>query len=147
MGGWRRAMRRPRTWALLGLVVLVGVQVVPYGWQHPNPTVTQSAPWPTGRAEAIADRSCANCHSNTTDWPWYSYVAPPSWLVRRDVEQGRDELNFSTWDRDRGEADDAIETILDGTMPPTRYLLMHPGARLSAEERRILIDALRRMED
>lgn len=91
----------------------------------------------------IAGAACADCHANTTNWPWYSHVAPASWLVRRDVEQGRDEFNLSTWDRDGGEADDAIETIFDGSMPPARYVLMHPEARLPDDERRILVDAFR----
>ena len=69
-------------------------------------------------APSIARDSCYDCHSNETDWPVYSYVAPMSWLVRRDVEGGRDELNFSRWDEDAGEADDAIETIEDGSCRP-----------------------------
>jgi hypothetical protein len=69
-----------------------------------------------------------------------------SWLVRRDVEEGRDELNFSDWDRDAGEADDAIDAIRDGSMPPDIYTRIHRGARLSDEEAQRLVDALRTME-
>jgi Haem-binding domain len=72
-------------------------------------------------------------------------VAPFSWLVTRDVERGRDELNFSDWAEDGGEADDAAETVADGSMPPTRYVLVHPDARLSDAERRLLADALAAM--
>ena len=147
VGPWGRRWRRLRPWLLAGLVVFVGLQLVPYGREHPNPPVTRAAPWPDGRAAAIAESSCAACHSNTTSWPWYSYVAPASWLVQRDVLEGRDELNFSTWDRDDGEADDAIETIVEGSMPPLRYVLMHPSAGLSQEETQILVDALREMDD
>lgn len=147
MGRERRLRRRLAVVATSGLVVLLALQLVPYGRAHPNPPVTQPASWPSEQVEQIATRSCADCHSNQTRWPWYSHVAPASWLVTRDVLEGRDELNFSTWDRDEGEADDAIDTILDGTMPPRRYVLMHPDARLSDEEARILIDALRQMED
>ena len=143
----RNLARRARPWLLAGLVVLLVLQVLPVGGARTNPPVTEAAPWPSDRAEAIAQRSCAACHSNTTDWPWYAHVAPASWLVVRDVEEGRDELNFSTWDEDDGEADDAIETIKEGTMPPLRYVLMHPRARLTEEEREVLIDALRTMED
>ena len=141
-------MDRSRVWgplrrvALGALAVLLLIQLVPYGWRHPNPPVTQDAPWPDAESAAIARESCYACHSNETDWPAYSYVAPFSWLVRRDVESGRDELNFSTWDRDDGEADDAIETIVDGSMPPDRYTMIHRGARLTAEEAQRLIDAL-----
>jgi hypothetical protein len=70
-----------------------------------------------------------------------------SWLVRRDVESGRHDLNFSTWDRDAGEADDAVEEIEDGAMPPGRYTVLHPDARLSDDEKRRLIDALKIMAD
>ncbi|HLT16677.1 MAG TPA: heme-binding domain-containing protein, partial [Acidimicrobiales bacterium] len=82
-----------------------------------------------------------------TDWPIYSYVAPMSWLVRRDVGRGRDELGFSTWDEDGGDADDAAEAILDGSMPPWPYTLLHPGARLSDEEEAILVAALEAMDE
>lgn len=143
----KRLLRRLRPWMLVGLAVVVALQFVPFGRDHTNPPVTQEAPWPSERAAMVFDRSCAACHSNTTDWPWYSHVAPSSWLVTRDVERGRDEMNVSRWDRDDGEADDAIETILEGTMPPRRYMLMHPSARLSPEDQRILVDALRQMDD
>jgi hypothetical protein len=139
----RALVWRAVRWTALGAGVLfLLIQLVPYGWRHPNPPVTQDAPWPDAESAAIARESCYSCHSNETDWPLYSYVAPMSWLVRRDVEAGRDELNFSTWDRDDGEADDAIETILDGSMPPDRYTIIHRGARLSDEEAQRLVDAL-----
>jgi hypothetical protein len=79
--------------------------------------------------------------------PPYSYVAPMSWLVRRDVEDGRHELNFSEWNRDSGEADDAVETVVEGSMPPDRYTVLHPDARLSDDEQRRLVRALELMEE
>lgn len=129
-----------------GLVVFLAIQLVPYGWRHPNPPVTEDAPWSSDRARTIASESCYACHSNETRWPPHAYVAPMSWLVRRDVDLGRDELNFSRWDDDEGEADDAIESIVDGGMPPRRYVLVHPGARLSEQEAQILTDALADMQ-
>ena len=96
----------------------------------------------TPRASRWPATSCYSCHSNETDWPRYSYVAPMSWLVRSDVERGRDELNFSDWERDSGEADDAVEVIEAGSMPPGRYTLMHREATLTAEERDVLVGAL-----
>lgn len=128
-------------------LVFVAIQFVPYGWWHENPPVTLDAPWPDAESARIARSSCYACHSNETDWPWYSYVAPMSWLVRNDVEEGRDELNFSEWDRDAGEADDAIEAIEEGSMPPDVYTIMHRGARLTDEEARRIIAALEAMED
>lgn len=127
--------------------VFVAIQFVPYGWQHPNPPVTQDAPWPSPVARELAVRACYDCHSNESRWPPYSYVAPMSWLVRRDVEAGRDELNFSAWDEDDGEADDAAEAVLDESMPPNRYSLVHPDARLSDEMVAVLVDALEQMDE
>jgi heme-binding protein len=87
---------------------------------------------------------CQDCHSNQTPprWPPQSYVAPFSWLLARDVERGRDELNFSTWDADDGGADDAADAVAEGSMPPRRYVLVHPDAALSGAERQLLVDAL-----
>ena len=148
----RRRHRYRRTWRFLqvaGVVtaaVFVAMQLVPYGWQHPNPPVTEEAPWPNQVAEGVARSACYSCHSNETGWPWYSYVAPMSWLVRRDVEAGRDELNFSEWDRDDNDAGDAAETVEEGSMPPSRFTIAHPGARLSDQEKQLLIAALKEMD-
>jgi hypothetical protein len=128
------------------LVVAVLLQLVPYGRDHTNPPVTQEAPWPDGRARELATAACYDCHSNQTRWPPQSYVAPFSWLLTRDVEQGRDELNFSIWDEDDGEADDAADAVADGSMPPRRYVLVHPDANLDAAERQVLVDALEALD-
>ena len=133
-------------WPLLGLLIaFLAIQLVPYGWHHDNPPVIQNATWPNAQSERIARVSCYSCHSNKTDWPLYSYIAPMSWFVRRDVERGRHKLNFSNWANDQGEADDAIETIQKGTMPPRRYTLLHRDARLSHDDATRLIDALAAM--
>lgn len=139
-----------RSWrplAVAAVVLAFAVQLVPYGWEHPNPPVTLDAPWPTPEAEELARRACYSCHSNETDWPAYAYVAPMSWLVRDDVERGRDELNFSEWDRDGGEADDAADELLDGSMPPLRFTLLHRDADLDDAERRTLVEALLAMDE
>ena len=130
--------------ALLGVFALM--QLVPYGWAKSNPPVTASAPWPDERAEAIARTSCYACHSNETEWPVYSYVAPMSWLVRNDVDGGRDELNFSEWDEDSADAaEDAEEEIVEGRMPLPNYRRVHRDAQLTDEEAAVLIDALGQM--
>jgi hypothetical protein len=67
-------------------------------------------------------------------------------MVTRDVEQGREALNFSTWDEDDGEADDAAEVVADAEMPPRRYLLVHPDAALSDAEHQVLVEALEAMD-
>ena len=141
MGKWiRRGI-------LVAVAVFVAIQFVPYGWSHSNPPVIQDAPWPNEQAAEIARVSCYDCHSNETDWPIYSYVAPMSWLVRQDVDEGRDELNFSDWDDAENEVDDAIKTIEDAEMPPSQYTVIHGDARLTNDEQRILITALQLMDD
>jgi hypothetical protein len=142
--------RRRRLLVRVGLgavAVFALIQLVPYGWSHPNPPVVQDAPWPDEESAAIARRSCYSCHSNETDWPPYSYVAPMSWLVRYDVERGRDKLNFSEWDVFSGVADDAAEQVEEGTMPLSRYTRIHRDAALSDAEVDKLIAALESMED
>jgi hypothetical protein len=147
----RSDAHRLRRWlarvALAFGVVLLLLQLVPYGWTHSNPPVTLDAPWPTEESESLARAACYDCHSNETDWPLYSSVAPMSWLVRRDVDEGRDELNFSAWDRDDGEADDAVESIDEGSMPPRQFTVIHRDADLSASEKAELVAALEAMDD
>jgi hypothetical protein len=143
MGEKRRKVWRIVRWPLAVLVVaFVAIQFVPYGWWHENPPVVADAPWPSDEARRIARESCYACHSNETDWPFYSYVAPMSWLVRSDVEDGRDELNFSDWSEASDEAGDAVDMIAAGNMPLSRYTLIHRGARLTDEESDVLVAAL-----
>jgi hypothetical protein len=139
---------RVARWPLLVLAVAFAViQFVPYGWWHENPRVVQDAPWPDAESERIARQSCYSCHSNEIDWPAYSYVAPMSWLVRSDVERGREELNFSDWEQFGDEADDAVEMVREGGMPPGRYTMIHRAARLTDTERDTLLRALLAMDD
>lgn len=141
--GWRRVLVR----VALGMAaLLLLLQLVPYGWWHENPPVRSAAPL-TGEAAELFRAACADCHSNETRWPPYSYVAPMSWLVRRDVERGRAAFNTSDWDRSADDADDAADEVEDGDMPPAQYRLAHPAARLTAEERQVLIDAFEALDD
>lgn len=132
-----------RIGALAAGALLLALQLVPYGRDHTNPPVTSDTPWPTPEGRRLAVAACYACHSNETKWPLYSYIAPMSWLVQRDVENGRRELNFSAGDVD---FDDAAEAIADGSMPPRNYMLLHPNARLSAEEKAALIRELGALE-
>lgn len=115
-------------------LALLAVQLVPYGRNHVNPPVDAEPEWSSTRARRLAVRACFDCHSNETEWPWYSNIAPMSWLVQRDVEEGRDELNWSRWEIGDEEGRDMVETIEDGEMPPLRYELAHPEARLTEAE-------------
>jgi Haem-binding domain len=127
------------------LLVAVLLQLLPFGRLGANRPVTRDAPWPDGRARELAVAACYDCHSNQTRRPLYSRVAPFSWLVARDVAQGREKLNFSTWEGSGGDARDTAETIVDGSMPPRRYLPLHPDARLTEDEKRLLVQALEGM--
>ena len=125
---------------LLGLVgLLVLIQLVPYGHDHANPSGGQPVSWNSARTEQLMRGACMDCHSNETEWPWYSNVAPVSWLVQRDVDEGRDRLNLST---DAPEVQEMIEAIEGGEMPPWQYKPTHPGARLSDSEKRELVRGL-----
>ena len=80
-------------------------------------------------------RVCKNCHSNETEWPWYGSVAPFSWLVQFDVDEGRSEFNVSEWGRTENKGDEAAQHVRSGHMPPWYYLPPHPEARLTKAER------------
>jgi len=135
-----------RRWLLRGfLIVIVGflaIQLVPYGRSHTNPAVAAEPAWDTPQTRALAVRACFDCHSNQTEWPWYTNVAPISWLTQRHVDEGRSKLNFSTWGTSRQEAEGVGRQISSGAMPPWDYSLLHPDARLTFEEKALLINGL-----
>lgn len=140
-------IRRFRPVFVVAVVVGLAIQLVPYGWTRSNPPITDPVSWESAQVEAVVRASCYDCHSNETDWPLYSYVAPMSWLVRSDVEAGRDELNFSEWDDHDSEADDAADEVIVGSMPPERYTRLHPDAALDDVEKRLLIEAFQALDD
>lgn len=131
---------------VLGAVALaLLIQLVPYGKNHNNPPVVAEPAWDSPQTRALAQRACFDCHSNETVWPWYSNYAPVSWLVQRDVDEGREKLNFSEWGtgrRERRETEEVREVIERGEMPPRIYLLQHPDAALTKEETAQLIRGL-----
>lgn len=93
--------------------------------------------------EQILRTSCYDCHSNETKYPWYAYIAPVSWLLVRDVKQGRNNLNFSEWDslksRDKIKLlDDIAEEVDEGNMPMPIYLITHGEASLDDNQKQIL---------
>lgn len=118
--------------------VFVLMQFIPYGRNHSNPPVVQEPAWNAPETRALAVRACFDCHSNETVWPWYSYVAPVSWLTQRDVDEGRQKLNFSDIINSGEEGREAGETVLKGEMPPFQYFPTHPEARLTNAERQQL---------
>lgn len=132
----------------IGVAVIVGgfllIQLVPYGRNHTNPPVVNEPNWDSPETLALAQRACFDCHSNETTWPWYSNIAPVSWLVQHDVAEGRQEVNFSDWGRGReGERPGELaESLNEGEMPMPMFLVTHPDARLTAAEKAALIQGL-----
>lgn len=132
---------KPLLMAAAAVVLLfVALQLGPV--EMTNPPVTAGIETPSDVKE-ILERSCYDCHSNETRWPWYSRVAPFSWLVAHDVEEGREHLNFSEWDQlsteEQVEAmEEAWEEVEEGEMPLWFYLPMHPEARISKSDRATL---------
>ena len=128
-------------WILIGVAaVLVLIQLVPV--DRSNPPATEKLVMPDN-VQQIMQRSCFDCHSNETVWPWYSYVAPVSWLVKHDVEEGREHLNFSEWDklnqkRKMKRLEEIVEEVEEGKMPMPIYLIMHGDAEVSAAELAVL---------
>jgi cytochrome c551/c552 len=128
------------------LLAAVAIQLVPFGHSHTNPPVTKDLAWVSPEKISpeigtLVRRACYDCHSNETVWPWYSDVAPVSWLVQRDVNDGRRHLNFSEWDKPQRNEKDVAEQIKEDEMPPWFYLPMHPAAKLTAAEKDALIAA------
>ena len=126
------------------LAALAAIQLVPYGRDHINPPVTGEPAWDSPQTRALAKQACFDCHSNETEWPAYASIAPASWLVQRDVNEGRAVLNFSEWTRPQEEANEAAEKVREGEMPPAAYTLVHAHARLSPAGRDRLAQGLAR---
>jgi mono/diheme cytochrome c family protein len=136
-------LARALGWAAIGVIGIVLVlQGVPYGRSHTNPPGRVEPRWDAPQTRALAVRACFDCHSNETVWPWYSHVAPISWLIQRDVDEGRRKLNFSAWDRPQKEAHESAKTVRKGEMPLWFYPLIQRDARLTAVERQALIAGL-----
>ena len=131
---------------LPGFGLLALAQIVPVGGTNPpaDPAQAISARMPVPPDIAgILHRACQDCHSSQTVWPWYSTVAPVSWLVANDVKEGRRELNFSEWGqypprRQDRKLKEICEQVVRGKMPMPIYTVMHSQAKLTASDRKAL---------
>ena len=130
---------------LLTLVaLLIVIQFIPYGKDHTNPKVVAEPKWDTPKTRDLFMKACADCHSFETKWPAYSNVAPISWIVYHHVVEGREHFNVSDWGHQKkNEGEDAAEEVEEGEMPLTSYLLVHPEAKLSEDEKAQLIQGLK----
>lgn len=122
---------------VVSVAVVFGlVQLVPVDRENPPVTGALAA---SPKVLALLRRSCFDCHSNETRWPWYARIAPVSWLVARDVKEGREHLNFSEWaglapEKKRHKLEELWEEVEAGAMPPTQYLFVHGDAALGPQE-------------
>lgn len=126
--------------SVLIFLALVGIQFVTV--ERTNPPVTGDIQAPP-QVKEILKKSCYDCHSNETKWPWYSYVAPVSWLVSNDVEQGRRHLNFSDWEKyssnKKSESKKEIwEEVRDDKMPMAIYTYSHPSSKLDITQKNVI---------
>jgi hypothetical protein len=149
-------MKRAIKFAGLALLVVgVGIQFIrperANPPEDPSKTLGANVAVPASVQE-ILTRSCMDCHSNRTQWPWYSNVAPASWLVASDVQEARRELNFSEWGtyktkRKIARLEVLVSEVDEGGMPPPQYVLVHRDASLTEEQKAILCDWAGQLSD
>jgi mono/diheme cytochrome c family protein len=126
------------------LVLFIGIQFIPYGKNHTNPSSVAEPQWDRPKTRATFFMLCGDCHSNETTWPGYSHVAPVSWLVQHDVNEGRENLNVSMWNvQQRNKGDEAVHEYEGGDMPPWIYELPRPQTRLSVKQKEEFIGGLK----
>ena len=112
--------------------------------ERTNPPADPSASFdavamPPRQVAAVIGRACRDCHSNQTVWPWYSRIAPVSWLVASDVKEGRAKLNFSQWNIYSPEMTgirlgEIYKEVKNGGMPPAYYVPIHPETKVTPAE-------------
>jgi len=124
--------------AILALLFVLGRE---YGRKVGTPAVVppQTVASAPAQITPVLERACHDCHSDRTIWPWYSYLPPVSFMIRRDVEKGRSKLDFSQWENEprrptRNELEEICDAVASGSMPPMGYRMLHRDARLSADE-------------
>lgn len=122
------------------LIVIVGLQLVPV--DKKNPAVISQPTWDSPETELLARRACFDCHSNETKWPWYSNIAPISWMIAHHVKEGREHFNISEYVQGKDDADESADEVESGRMPMSGYILLHSEAKLSDEEKEKLIKGL-----
>jgi Haem-binding domain len=136
-------------WLMLVVVVLfMAAQFVRPAKTNPSSEQSLSIENQTQVSPAVAsifDRSCNDCHSNKTRWPWYSNVAPVSWFVISHVNEGRGDMNLSEWgkldvNRQRHRLQDMCEMVESGEMPLSSYTPFHPGSKLSQADVKTICD-------
>ena len=121
------------------VVVLIGIQFIPV--ERTNPPVVSDIDAPSD-VKNILRKACYDCHSNETNWAWYTKIAPASFLAIKDVNEGRENLNFSEWGNYTGKTEDIKkeiwEEVREEKMPLWQYRIIHSEAKLTPEEKNLL---------
>jgi hypothetical protein len=123
-------------------VIFIGIQFIPYGRGYNDPPVKAEPKWDSPKTRELFFRACGDCHSNETVRPWYSLIAPITWLIQRDIDKGRAALNVSEWGRPEGNSGDVAAVVQNGLMPPTRYTTLRPSAKLADSEKQAFVQGL-----
>ncbi len=126
----------------VGAALFLLIQIIPIGPQRTNPPVVAEPKWDSLQTRALAKRACFDCHSNEIKWPWYSRIAPVSWLLANDVLEGRAAFNFSDWHAGDMNSAAMASQINSGKMPLPQYLVIHPNARFTNAQKQQLIAGL-----
>jgi len=138
---WKKVL----LWVVIGgAAAFLLIQLIPYGRDHTNPPVVKEAPWDSPRTRELAVGACFDCHSNETIWPWYSNIAPASWLLYGDVSGGRENLNYSDW-QSNAQALGSADAVERKSMPPKNYSVAHKAAQLTDAQRAELAQGFRKM--
>ena len=136
---------KPARIILLAVAALVGafaVATVATAASHTNPPVIAEPAWDSPQTRATFMQACGDCHSNETQWRWYTAIPPFSIVVNRDVVEGRRKLNVSEWGTRRMDSRESAEQMEKGEMPPAIYLPLHPEANLTGAARQEFIRGL-----
>lgn len=128
---------------LAGVLFFCLIQLLPFSREHTDPPTVSEPNWPSPEARAQVKEHCFQCHSNETNWTWYSNIAPASWLIEYDVIAARERLNFSDWKNHPEDLDEILIAINEGEMPPFQYWIFHPSSHMNEQQKRELANTMK----
>lgn len=142
--------KRLKQAAVVFVVIVAAAQLIRPERANPQTDVSRTIQAHVGTASglvAVLDRSCRDCHSNGTVWPWYTRIAPASWLMASGATKGRQAVNFSEWaayspEQQRMLLAVSCDDVASGKMPGP-YTLLHPETRLSTQDVETICGAAR----
>jgi hypothetical protein len=137
------------------LIALLGIQFIPTARNQSNEVLDTDfikTFTPSGEIESLLRVSCYDCHSNNTDYPWYNKIQPVSWFMERHINEAKEELNFNEFGdysgrKTKSKLKSIISQVDDDEMPLSSYTMIHRGARLSDDQKQMLIDWIEKIRD